>query len=124
MMEWWNKKGWPWLKENWWKVLIFPVGLVLAAIALLSRGKKGDVEELGADPLREADRRAEEEQITRRHLIVKENERLREELARIEREREEAMKNLSEEQRSRYEELKEDPDALNAWLLSIQNRQR
>lgn len=120
MTSWWNDTAWPWLRVNWWKVLIFPVGLVLLLRALAPR--RPPIPDVIVDPVREADRRAEEEATRRKIELKTESDALRARLDAIKAEHAEVMRRMNTAQQLRYEELRDDPEALNAWLLSLQSK--
>lgn len=72
MAKWWKTKAWPWIKENWWAVLLAPIALLVFALMFLMQGRKGVV----LDPLKGADERAAEEERLRASQLAQEKERL------------------------------------------------
>jgi len=80
MKTWWQQKGWPWLKENWWVLLLLPL-LLLTGLTIVLYDLTRTVQVV--DPLREADARARKEAETRARELQAEKERLETELAGI-----------------------------------------
>lgn len=114
MNAWWAGKAWPWLKKNWQWVLV-PIGVLLFATKLLG-GRRTTVvaSELtgAAEVEREAEAVANREkaEATKRRLT-----RLRV----VKEEHAEAVKVLTKEQAARVDELLEDPEGLNSYLLDV-----
>lgn len=58
--SWWSSKAWPWLKENWLLVVLFPLGL-LALGGIKRRPKVVSTELSGADEVEREARAARDE---------------------------------------------------------------
>jgi hypothetical protein len=119
MKAWWNQKALPWLKK-WGPWIIFPLGLLLLAVKVF-RGTPGQVVSTGlqeaAAPINEANAEAAE----------------KEEAARAERDKRvaevhevhaETVKGLTDEQMGKVNDLLEDPEELNSYLLGVGKRVR
>ena len=109
------RKVWGWLKR-YWRYILFPVGIVLGIIAALSRPRDvtvtpPEVVEAEKDK-REAQAEADEEA-----QAAKEETAHR--VAEVEREHARTIKELNEGQKAWVEELRDDPDKLNEFLLGV-----
>lgn len=113
MKKWWTETGWPWLKENWYLLLIFPVVALTYAFYRIFKFFPSPV----IDPLRDADHRAVEEQEKRLEELAKENQRLTEELAKIRAEYAAKDQALTEALSARVETLRGDPQKLRDAML-------
>ena len=113
MKKWWIDTGWPWLKENWWVVLIFP----LVALAYAGHRLFG-IAQPAIDPLRDADGRASAEQAERTRALQAENTRLAAELARIQAEHAELLAGVETRLEKRVQELQDDPQKLRDFMLA------
>lgn len=67
MKSWWSTKAWPWLKTNWWVVLLAPVLVIPWVIYVIWKAFAGP-KVVVLDPLKKADERAAEERETREDL--------------------------------------------------------
>jgi hypothetical protein len=63
MKIWWNETAWPWLKQNWWVVLLAPILFLPWVAKAIFRMLTPPPEVI--DPLKEADARAAQEQAAR-----------------------------------------------------------
>lgn len=112
----WYVRAWEWLKENWKAVLlgVSTLGLGLLVGRSARRPQKVVAPELvGA----EEERRRQREEADQK---VREAKRLRqEEVSRLEEKHAELLARLSGEQRERVDELKDDPEGLNDFLLQV-----
>lgn len=109
-------KVWAWLKR-YWKYLLFPVGILLGVLAMLNRRKNlGNIVpplEVDTEPEREeANREAEEK--ARKAQVDKERR-----IEELKKEHAGTLRELTGQQRVRVDELKDDPDALNDYLLEV-----
>mgnify|MGYP001244304738 FL=1 len=109
-------KAWEWLKKYWMWVL-FPIGLlVLGAkgLALLKRPAPVLPPELvGASQTAESERRIAEQR-------AREAETARaQKITQVEAEHLDVIRKLDEEQYKKVEELRDDPDKLNEYLLQV-----
>lgn len=107
------KAVWVWLKK-YWKYLLFPVGILLGLLAM--RRRKVNVvapELLGAEENR---RKVEKE--AAKQLKKAEKDR-RQKTDDIEKEHAVTIQKLTQEQREKLKELREDPDELNSFLLQV-----
>lgn len=117
---WWLEKGWPWLKENWWVLLILPV-LAFVALGMLvwNRPVVSIVE-----PLAEADARARREAEARAAALEAEKVRLDAELSAIRKEHDSLQRHMEERLDARVEELRNDPNKLREAMLAAGRRTR
>lgn len=109
-------KAWAWIKK-YWKYLLFPVGIIVGILGVLSRRKDvGDVvapKEVETEGEREAanaeaKKKAEEAEAAKKKAVED-----------LEREHADTIDKLTDEQREKVEELREDPDKLNEFLLGV-----
>lgn len=112
----WLGKAWEWIKRN-WKYILFPLGIVLGILALISklRGPGQVVSPLGAQAEKErqkaqaeADKKAKEAEAARQKKVQE-----------LEQEHADTLKKLTDDQKKQVEELREDPDKLNSFLLNV-----
>lgn len=122
MMGVWSglKKVWLWLKK-YWMWLLFPVGIVVFFLGRWTKSKPPDVvvpELLGA-----ADKKLEEDAKAREaaERAKAERDRMRDEVLR---EHYRTIERLSEKQQDKVDELVDDPEALNEFLLSVGREMR
>ena len=110
------KKVWEWVKK-YWMYLLFPVGLVVGIVSMLGRSKTPTP--VVAPELLEAERDrllAEEEAAKKiREAEAKHAAEIKE----IEEKYAATIAKLTQEQKERVEELREDPNELNSFLLSV-----
>ena len=108
-------KVWAWLKK-YWKWLLFPVGILLGILSMLGGKKIGNVvapEAVKAEEERikhelEAQKKAEQAEALRKGKVEF-----------IEREHAKTLEKLTDDQKARVEELREDPDELNGFLIGV-----
>jgi hypothetical protein len=113
-MTWWTLKALPWLKK-YWKWLLFPIGILIfiAGYVVRPKPKVLSSELHGAgDTKREADDKAAEKTDEAR---AKRDERL----AEVEKDHAKTVAKLTRKQRDQLEELREDPDKVNDFLLQV-----
>jgi len=114
-MSWWSK-AWAWLKANWKSVLIgvSTLGLgLLVGKALRKPQKVVNPELLGAaKKQREAQELEDKERLA---AAKKRDERLAEVVATHDKK----LQNLTVEQNEKVDELKDDPEKLNEYLLNV-----
>lgn len=115
MKKWWLDTGYPWLKENWWVVLLSPfLLLVMVSVIIHDRFSSVGVK----DPLREADARAREEAEARARLLEEEKQRLEAELADIRQKYAELQTQLEARLTEGVDELRNDPEKLRQAMLA------
>ncbi len=111
----WLKRVWLWLKK-YWMWLLLPVGVVVFLVGRFTSRKPPDVvapELLGAaDKKLEEDEKAEREREEAKTKLV-------ERVAEVKREHQEVIEKLDDKQKGRVEELLEDPEELNSFLLEV-----
>jgi len=117
--KWWNEKARPWLKKNWWAVVLFPLGILiiinkvfrphLTVVTSEISGAAAAKEEIDA----EADKQ-------RAEADAKRTERL----AEVQEQHAETVAALTTEQAAKVEELLKDPEELNSFLLSVGKKVR
>lgn len=119
MAEWWKTAAWPWMKENWWAVLLAPLALIIFILMVASKfATRAPVAEV-IDPLVEADKRAEVEENTRTHLLAAENTRLQFALEDIRTKYVTLQERLEHRVQEEVQALRDDPAALRALMLGI-----
>ena len=110
------KKVWEWAKK-YWMYLLFPVGLVVGIVTMLSRTKTPTP--VVAPELLEAEKDkllAEEEAAKKiREAEAKHAAEVKE----IEEKYAATIATLTQKQQERVEELRKDPNELNSFLLSV-----
>lgn len=118
MADWWKTAAWPWMKKNWWAVLLAPLALVIfilmVAAKFATRVPVGII-----DPLADADERADEEESTRTHQLAAENTRLSFALDDIRTKHAALQENLEQRVRDEVQVLRDDPQQLRALMLGI-----
>jgi len=116
MKTWWQQKGWPWLKENWWVLLLLPL-LLLTGLTIVLYDLTRTVQVV--DPLREADARARKEAETRARELQAEKERLETELAGIWTKYQRLQAEFEQRVASEVEALRDDPEKLRRLMLQV-----
>lgn len=119
MKTWWTEKGWPWLKGNWWVLLLLPV-MALVAIGMFMM-RFAMPKTLVVDPLAEADERARVENYTRTRQLETERDRLAGELAELRVEHAELRSQFEARLADRVQELRDDPEKLREAMLDAGN---
>ena len=121
MKTWWLETAWPWLKENWWVLLILPV-IVVVAVAMWSSRLFGVFSKKSLqtiDPTAAADKRALEEAQKRRSELARENEQLARDLAKV-RAKYDRLRRLHDKKlEDQVDELRQDPERLRALMLKV-----
>jgi flagellar basal body-associated protein FliL len=122
MKTWWTEKGWPWLKGNWWVLLILPVITLAAAGMFLMRfmGTKTVV----VDPTAAADERARLEAETRSQQLEAEKARLAAELVDLRAEHDALRLHFERRLADEVEALRADPEKLRQAMLEAGRPQR
>jgi len=115
MKQWWRVTGYPWIKENWWVVLLFPLFLLVAVSVLVYDRFMGTVV---VDPLREADDRALVEAQTRARELQAEKERLEKELTDIRSKYQELQDKFEARLEDSVQELRDNPEKLRQAMLA------
>lgn len=111
--KWWLETGLPWAKEYWWVCLLLPF-LAIIAIGMFVMNRQ--VGAVVIEPLAAADERAKTEAETRARQLEVENTRLQGELAALQTKYNELESQMEQRLAARVEELRGDPDALNAAM--------
>jgi flagellar biosynthesis/type III secretory pathway M-ring protein FliF/YscJ len=107
-------KIWAWLKK-YWKWLLFPVGIVIGILSVIGRRRSPVV----APEVLEAEKARQEAEEAAQKKLDEADKIRREKVEFIRREHAETLKKLTDDQRSRVEELREDPDELNEFLRGV-----
>lgn len=115
MKDWWRTRGYPWLKENWWVVLLSPLLLFVAVSVLIYDRFMGTVV---VDPLREADDRALVEAQARARALAAEKARLESELSDIRSKYQELQDKFAQRLADEVEVLRNDPEKLRQAMLA------
>jgi hypothetical protein len=115
MKIWWLTKGWPWLKENWWVLLLLPL-LLLTGLTIVLYDLTRSVQVV--DPLREADARARREAEARAQALQAEKERLEAELSDIRSKYQELEDKFAQRLADEVEVLRNDPEKLRQAMLA------
>ena len=118
MKAWWVNTGYPWLKENWWVVLLSPLLLFVAISVLVYDRFMGTVV---VDPLREADDRALLEAQRRSRELQAEKERLEAELEEIRSKYRDLETQFNDRLAAEVEGLRNDPEKLRRAMLAAGN---
>lgn len=118
MNEWWTTKAWPWIRGH-WQWIIFPVGLLLLVLEVLSRVRPAVVT---VDPTKEADERARIEEETRSKQLAAERARLAAEQKRIADAAEKERQAREQAQSAEVETLRNDPEELKRRMLEAGRR--
>lgn len=115
MKDWWIKEGWPWLKANWWVLLILPLAALVALGMLVMRvlGTRTVV----IDPTEEADERARVEEYTRSRQLEVERDRLAAELEDLRAEHASLREHFEQRLADEVQELRDDPERLRQAML-------
>ncbi len=115
MKQWWRMTGYPWIKENWWFILLSPLLLLVAVSVLIHDRFKGVT---AVDPLREADGRALVEAQTRARELQAEKERLEKELTDIRSKYQELQDRFEARLADSVQELQDNPEKLRQAMLA------
>lgn len=113
--DWWVSKGLPWVKENWWVVLLLPlIALVFLGWFFMTRTNAPTV----IEPLEAADERAKTEAETRTRQLEQENTRLTAQLADLQTKYEALQSTMETRIASHVDELRNDPEKLRQAMLA------
>jgi hypothetical protein len=110
----WLKKAWDWLKK-YWKWILFPVGILLSVLSLLSRRRPDVVapEVIGAQ-----ETKVKEQSRANKKLHKARADRDKKKVE-IEKEHAVTISKLTRAQRDEMQDLQDDPKKLNQFLLDI-----
>lgn len=108
------KKVWVWVKK-YWKYLLFPIGILVGIIGFIGRRKP----EVIAPELLDAEEKEREINEEAEKRLDEVEEKRRKQVEDVEREHAETIQKLTDEQKEKLEELREDPDELNDFLLEV-----
>lgn len=112
---WWTTKGWPWLKENWWVVLLLPLmALAFVGWYLMTKENAPTV----IEPLAAADERAKTEAETRARQLEQENARLTAQLSELQTKYNTLQASMETRIASDVDGLRADPDKLRDAMLA------
>lgn len=108
-------KVWEWIKK-YWKWLIFPVGVVLFFIGQLTARRSSvviqseiaEAEKWQQKAREEAEARAREAELERKKQVEE-----------LEKKHEDTIKQLTDDQRSQVERLRDHPEKLSEYLLRV-----
>jgi preprotein translocase subunit SecF len=114
MKMWWDTKAWPWLQKNWQWVLL-PVG-ALAAVGKVLSSRKTTVVGSELTGAAATELKVNEEAATK--AVEASTERTQVEAAATE-QHDAAIRVLTDEQKSKAEQLSSDPVALNDYLKTV-----
>lgn len=115
MKTWWTETGWPWLKGNWWVLLLLPLMALVALGMIMMRVMGGKT--VVVDPTAAADERARIEAETRAHQLEAERNRLALELAGVVRERDQLREQFEQRLADEVQALRDDPEKLRQAML-------
>jgi F0F1-type ATP synthase membrane subunit b/b' len=113
---WWTETGWPWLKGNWWVLLLLPL-MALVAIGMFMMRFMTGPKTVVVDPLAGADERAKLEAETRAAQLEAERDRLAKELADLRTEHAGLRAQFEQRLEDRVQELRDDPEKLRQAML-------
>lgn len=111
MKTWWTTTAWPWLRKNWWIVLLSPILLIPFLLSRLGRLFTPEVVVV-PDPLEPANERARVEEETRQRALAAEQARLERERQVLAGKHETATAAHEAEAAKDVETLRRDPQAL------------
>jgi cell division protein FtsL len=111
---WWRGTAWPWIKENWWAVLLLPAALVVAIVMVVWRFTRRP---LVLDPLGEADARAALEAERRTQQLEEQRVQLEQQVAALEERYVEQQAVLERGIEEEVEALRNDPQRLRELML-------
>ena len=106
---------WTWLKAN-WKWLLFPVGILLFIVGRFTARKLPVV--VAPEMVGAAEEKLKAEEDAKSKALEAEAAKQRR-LAEIEKEHAEALKKLTDNQRSLVKALQDDPEKLNDFLIDV-----
>lgn len=110
LTEWWTTKAWPWLRKNWWVVLLSPIlflpWLVLSVVRALTAVP------VPANPLGKADERAKVEGAVRGDVATREAAERAETVEALEAKVESSVSALEDRQKQETPAMREDLTAL------------
>lgn len=112
----WYLKAWLWLKKN-WKWLLLPVGIVLFLVGRVSK-KTRKIEVVSPELVGAGEEKGKLLVELSDEITIVEKEKV-EKLQKIEKEHAETVKKLTEDQKKEADSLREDPDALQEYLLQV-----
>lgn len=115
MKTWWTETGWPWLKGNWWVLLLLPLMALVALGMIMMRVMGGKT--IVVDPTEKADERARIEAETRAQQLEAERNRLALELAGVVRERDQLREQFEQRLADEVQALRDDPEKLRQAML-------
>ena len=110
------RKVWAWVKR-YWRYLLFPVGIVLGIVSMLA--SRREVVVTSPSEVTEAEKErllAAAEAHAKKAALEKERAA---KVKEIEQAYRDTLDRLTEEQKGQVEELREDPDKLNEFLLQV-----
>lgn len=102
------------MKKN-WKWILFPIGILLAMLTL---GRRRKINVVAPELLGAADNKRKANEEAAEQLEGAQEDRLKRS-AEIEKEHAMTMAKLTRDQRDKLEELREDPDELNSFLVGV-----
>jgi hypothetical protein len=112
MKLWWLTKGFPWLKENWWALLLLPFMALVAFGALVFRRKLPVI-----DPMKDADGRAWGEAELRSRAIEEASDKLEKRFRALQVEHEALKVKYEQGLASEVEALRNDPERLRDLMM-------
>ncbi len=116
LKAWWLTVGWPWLKTNWWMVLLLPVLAVVATAWFMSKYIRPEV--VISDPTSAADERARTEADLVLRQLGAEKTRLAGELADIKKKYADLQVKFEERLAAEIDDLRQNPDKLREAMLA------
>ena len=110
----WLKKVWDWLKK-YWKWILFPVGILLGVLSLLSRRRPDVVapEAIGAQETKVREQSRADKKLHKARAVRDKKK------AEIEKEHAVTISKLTRAQRDEMQDLQDDPKKLNKFLLDV-----
>lgn len=107
--------AWAWVKKN-WKWLLFPIGILLFVIGKVSAKKSYRVINPELVDAEKTKRKAREESEAKNLEAKKERDKR---LAEVVEAHDTKLQNLTAEQNEKVDELRDDPERLNEYLLEV-----
>lgn len=118
MKTWWTTKGWPWLKGNWWVLLLLPV-MLLVVVGMLVMKYSMSTGPVVIDPTAGDDAREKEEAKTRAAQLAAENAHLAQQLSDAQAKHDSQRAAFEQTLKDQVPALREDPQALATLMLQV-----
>ena len=118
MKTWWTSTGWPWLKGNWWVLLILPLMLLVVAGMAMMRFLGSKPPEV-IDPTAGDDERERIETKTRNAQLTAQNAYLQRQVTEITARHDAQRAAFEQTLKDQVPALRDDPEALAALMRQV-----